>query len=483
MAKRKPSLLTQVVRNHLWAALITLIVLLLSVLAVTDGVVLYARRNALSEQLYAIESANNAMLMLYEFNNAERQNHAGSLLMDSDGHWVSGPDTDGLPRASEAAHGPLRRWDKAHAVIEHGGLHGMGRLPWTRDVVIWAARPMFNPDGPPMLLVAWEQVNAIRLATTPFYYTVIFTTLLAYGVCLFIGVRTVRDITSVLDGIAESSTHMAAGDYQIRLPEQPTEELDRVSSAITKLAGNLELTTSDLRSEHQRLARLEGLQRQFVADASHELRAPLTSMRVTLEAWEDGVLRPDEQPHALERLLAEIARLSALVGRLLDLSRIESGRATIATAPVFLQDAAADFMQRSAGDGPEVVADIPEHLPPVLGDEDAVHRILVNLVENARRFTPATGSVRIWADVEQTMIRFGVTDTGSGIDAAFLSRIWDRFARSSDARAEGKAGSGLGLAIVKALALEMGGEVGAESPPGQGATVWVRLPIADTPGK
>ncbi|OPZ82812.1 MAG: Alkaline phosphatase synthesis sensor protein PhoR [bacterium ADurb.Bin429] len=122
--------------------------------------------------------------------------------------------------------------------------------------------------------------------------------------------------------------------------------------------------------------------------------------------------------------------------------------------------------------------DAPDDLPAALADPDAVHRILRNLVENARRFTPAEGTITLWAEAEEDGIRLGVTDTGSGISPEELPRIWDRFARAAQARADGTAGTGLGLAIVKALAEAQGGDVGAESEPGIRTMVWVRLPRA-----
>jgi two-component system sensor histidine kinase BaeS len=119
-------------------------------------------------------------------------------------------------------------------------------------------------------------------------------------------------------------------------------------------------------------------------------------------------------------------------------------------------------------------------LPPVLADPDAVHRMLFNLLDNARRFTPADGVIRLWARAEDDRIVFGVTDTGSGIAAEAVERMWDRFARADRVRAAQDTGSGLGLAIVKALAEAMNGTVGLTSADGGGTTAWFSLPCAKT---
>lgn len=475
MNPAKPTLTALIIRRHLWAALLTLTILLFALLALTDIVLLRNRRHALAQQLYAVESADDAALLLCDIGSQSGKDHAGSLILDAEGHWTSEPPMHNVKDVPRLPHYTL--WDQAPAVLRTGALHGMGHLPWVNETVIWAARKMANPDGEPEIVVAWERVGSIRTATVPIYIAVVIATLLAFGVSSAVALNTVKDVRLVLEDIAGSSSQMAAGDFTVRLSPQPAEELNRVTTAINMLARELNRTTHDLHAEHARLQRLEGLQRQFVADASHELRAPLTSMRVTLEAWQDGVLRPDEEPAALRRLLQETERLGNLVKRLLDLSRIESGRECLEPAPVDLAHVSAVVAGNCTQ--PHLAAigiDIPSGLSLVLADEDALYRICYNLIENAQRFTPSTGMVHLWAAMDGDMVRFGVTDTGCGISSAFLPRIWDRFARAPEARAEGKAGSGLGLAMVKALVEAMDGTVGAESIPRHGTTVWVSLP-------
>jgi len=468
----KPTLTALIIRRYLWAALLTLGLMLLAILMLTDIVMMRSRRHALAEQLFAIENADDAMLMLYDAGGAAKT-HAGSLILDAQGHWSPG-QPDGPPAR------PSPRWNLAQRVLSEGALRGTGRLPWVDEPVVWAARKLENPDGDPEIVVAWEQVSAVRIAMQPIYFSAVLATLLAFGVSTAVALNTVKGVRGVLDNIAQSSGRMAAGDFRMRLPAQPAEELDRVSSSINQLAHDLAQTTDDLHDQHAQLLRLEGLRRQFVADASHELRSPLTAMRVTLEAWQDGVLRPEEQPEALVELHRETERLGSLVTKLLDLSRIETGREIVSLETVDVQ-AIAQQVRRGFRDGPGAAVELalPADLPPVLADADAIFRILQNLVENACRFTPPDGSIRIWAEIEGESVRLGVTDTGAGIPPEFLPFIWDRFARAPSARSEGKAGSGLGLAIVKALAATMGGEVGADSTPGVSTTIWVRLHAAE----
>lgn len=472
MSPHKPTLITLTVRRHLLAAALTLAVLLLGTLALIDGVMLRVRSHALQAQLAAIDPAADTQLLLCDIGSGTEHPHAGVRLLDRQGHYAIKLDS-GITRVP-AAQQPT--WSLASSVLRLGVTHGAGRLPWVSEPVVWAARALPGPS--PEILVVWERVGAIRAVFIPIYLAVLVATLLAFAVSVTLALSTVRSVRGVLTGIAESSGQLAAGDFRVQLAPQPTAELDQVTSAINALARDLEHTSAHLRAEQERLTCLEGMQRRFVADASHELRAPLTSMRVTLEAWQDGVLRPEEQPAALTQMIGEIERVAALVKRLLDLSRIEAGRETYQFAPVDLTVLATDIAARYATPGVAPVSlELPAELPPVRADHDALTSVLRNLLENAQRFTPADGQVRLWAKREDGEVRLGVSDTGCGIIPELLPYIWDRFWRAPETRAQGQAGSGLGLALVKAQIEAMSGQVGAESTPGAGTTVWVRLPV------
>jgi signal transduction histidine kinase len=468
----KPTLYRAILRQHLWALILTLGVLLLGLLLVADILSLRARRLALARELRAIESVDISSPDAVETLSRSSQKDRGLVLVDQTGEWTAGNPV----RKEKPTHAHTPKWTMASKVLAEGELEGLGTLPWVSDPVVWAARVMYDPDGDKVILVEWHRVSAIRAtaAIRTTYAVVILATVLAAAVSLGVALRSGRRITRLLNTVADSSARMAAGDYQVHLPEQPVAELDRVSLAVNRLA-------ADLREEHDRLVRLERLQRQFVADASHELRAPLTSMRVTIDAWLDGVLTQEEQPAAIVRLQLETEHLSGLVTRLLDLSRIESGREAVSLAPIDLA-AVADEVAATFRDlpGAPIQMEFPAGLPAARADAAAVRRILQNLLENSRRFTPPTGLVSVSGAAEDNRIRLSVTDTGCGIAPDFLPRIWDRFARSAGDQDGEREGTGLGLAIVKALAQTMGGNVGVDSSLGSGTTIWVDLQPAGT---
>jgi signal transduction histidine kinase len=453
-------------RQHLWASGITVAALMLGLLVVADLLNLSARQRAMARELRAIESVDLSAGGKASTLSESQGPYRGMMLVDESGHWTPAAGT----RHGEAKRQEAKRWDQAKTALAKGEWQGTGRLPWVSEPVVWASRVMYDPDGERVMLVTWHRVSAIRataLATS--YGLVAIATVLAGAAGVAVAMRSSRKVTRLLDSIAESSTRMAAGDYQIHLPSQPVKELDRVSAAINRLA-------ADLETEHERLRRLEGLERQFVADASHELRAPLTSMRLILAAWQDGVLEPEEHAEALLKLQRQAEHLSALVADLLDLSRIESGRETVAMEPVdvaaMAEEVAATFAEVP---GARIAVGIGPGFPRAWADRAALDRVLRNLVENSRRFTPADGAIRIWGEERGESVRIGVTDTGCGIAPEFLPRIWDRFARAANAQQSAQGGSGLGLAIVLALVKAMGSEVGAESELGAGATFWVEL--------
>ena len=470
MPAAKRTLAGLIVRQHLSGVMLLLGVMLLGMLGTADILTMRMHGHALSRELRALEAyGDTTKVPDYDLTDAS-DDERGQMLLDINGQWRS------LVKAGSNTRIRYHTWEPAVNLSKAGELRGQGHLPWTPELVVWAARVVKKKDDSSAILVSWDSVHNIRESMIPVYLAFLLATLLSFGISMALTLRTTRFVTHVLDAVATSSTRMAAGDYRVRLPEQSTRELDRVTSAINSLAHDLATVTADLKAEHTRLMRLEGLQRKFVADASHELRAPLTAMRVALEAWQDGMLRPEELPEIRTKLLHDTERLGALVTRLLDLSRIESGRETVTLEPIDVNTVSSEIADRfSSTSGAPIEINIPKNCPRVYADYDALYRILQNLLENARRFTDETGGITIWAQHDGGLVRIGVTDTGTGISPEELPRIWDRFSHSTEARALGKAGSGLGLAIVKALAEAMGGSVHAESQPGKSTAIWVQL--------
>lgn len=235
------------------------------------------------------------------------------------------------------------------------------------------------------------------------------------------------------------------------------------------------------------LRRLEGVRRDFVANASHELKTPLTAIRGYSETLLDPELSPELVRRFADVVKANADRLQHIVDDLLDLSRIESGGWDIRPEPVVLEEVAREVWaaQREAAADKEITlaVDFGPGATRVRADPGALRQILANLFSNAIRYTPAGGRVTLEAAAGrlgpgEPGVRILVRDTGVGIPAPHLPRIFERFYRVDPARSRAEGGTGLGLAIVRHLVEAHGGRIAAESEVGQGTTIHLTLPAA-----
>jgi two-component system phosphate regulon sensor histidine kinase PhoR len=227
--------------------------------------------------------------------------------------------------------------------------------------------------------------------------------------------------------------------------------------------------------------RAEAMRRDFVANASHELRTPVAAIRAAAETLLAGALSDPENARRFVEVVARHAeRLALLTDDLLDLSRIESGQWKMVLGRVELAGLARGVLDlhadRAAARSLHLVHDVPEDLC-ARADPGALEQVLVNLVDNAVKYTPGGGTVTLGARREESEVVLSVADTGAGIDRHHLPRIFERFYRVDPGRSRDQGGTGLGLAIVRNLTMAQGGEVGVESGSG-GTRFWVRFPSA-----
>jgi len=232
------------------------------------------------------------------------------------------------------------------------------------------------------------------------------------------------------------------------------------------------------------LRRLEQVRTEFVANVSHELRTPLTAIHGYLETLLAGALEePEHARRFLEIVFRHTERLGRLINDLTDLSNIELGKVSLRLAPIRLEDVLESVMAiiepRAGSGGVALAAEVPSGLPAVRADHDRLAQVLINLVDNAVKYTPRGGTVRVRARaLGEELVEVTVADTGIGIPRAELPRITERFYRVDKARSRELGGTGLGLAIVKHLVLAHGGDLVIESELGQGTTVRFTLPAA-----
>jgi len=232
-----------------------------------------------------------------------------------------------------------------------------------------------------------------------------------------------------------------------------------------------------------RIRRLETVRRDFISNISHELRTPLASLKALVETLQDGAL--DDPPAAqrfLDRADQEVDALSQMVEELLELTRIESGKVPLRLSETAAEDVVRPPIERlrpqSERHHLQLVIDVPDDLPPVLSDASRAQQVVGNLLHNAIKFTPDGGTITVRAKLQKDgmFVVFSVQDTGFGIPAAELPRIFERFYKADRARSSG--GTGLGLAISRHLVEAHGGEIWAKSKEDKGSTFYFSLPVA-----
>jgi two-component system phosphate regulon sensor histidine kinase PhoR len=249
-----------------------------------------------------------------------------------------------------------------------------------------------------------------------------------------------------------------------------------------------------------RVRRLEAVRRDFISNVSHELRTPLASLKALTETLQEGALEdPPAARRFLARIEAEVDALTQMATELLELSRIESGQVPLETKtvqPELLLTSAADRMRTQAERANLTLrVEIPPGLPAIRADGPRLEQVLVNLLHNAIKFTPSGEVVAAvnegppspdgsGAGGERPNVVFSVRDTGIGIPADDLARIFERFYKTDRARARAElnrsagGGTGLGLSIAKHIVEAHGGEIWAESQEGRGSTFYFSIPAA-----
>jgi signal transduction histidine kinase len=274
-------------------------------------------------------------------------------------------------------------------------------------------------------------------------------------------------MTAPLREMARAATRLAAGDDHEPVTTTSRDEVGDLARAFNSMAAQL--------------AETDQLRRDLVANASHELRTPVTAIRAVLENLVDGVDRPDAA--TLADLLAQAERLQRLLDQLLDLSRLEAGVVALDRQPVDLRETvhAAVRTVTTAHPAREVQVQLPAQPLVAQVDDGRLQQVLVNLLTNADRHgPPGTAIVVAGERDDHGEVALTVTDAGPGIDDADLDHVFDRFHRGDPARTAAGGGAGLGLAISREIAALHGGRLTVDPHHRPGCRVRVALPASPT---
>ena len=252
-----------------------------------------------------------------------------------------------------------------------------------------------------------------------------------------------------------------------------------IQDPASAVAGVLVLT------DMTQIRKLENLRRDFVANVSHELKTPLTSIHGFIETLLGGALNDRKQSEHFLRLMEEdTARLSRLIQDILELSKIESGQTLLTLAALNLQQESRKAVEklRPALEQKKITIEnkITSAIPEVLADRDKLAQVFLNLLDNAVKFNRSGGSIILSAEQSAGFVRVSIEDSGQGIAPADLPRVFERFYRSDRARARETGGTGLGLAIVKHLVEAHGGRIWFHSEEDHGSTFSFTIPLANS---
>jgi signal transduction histidine kinase len=317
----------------------------------------------------------------------------------------------------------------------------------------------------PLYTIAGERVGKVSATSGPAYGRQIVNQVAqAWGLASVLAVLLAggagwlasKRITRPAGDMIAVTRRMAAGDLSARAGDLPTREFGALGQAFNHMAARIEETVVALR--------------RFAADAAHELKTPLTTLRINLE-----LAQPDE---FVQRAQVQIGRLENLMNGLLDLSRLEGGEENLSVSldlVALARETSEVFAARAEQAGVDFELDLPDTPVRVLGDPTRLVQALSNLLDNAVKFTPAGGRIRMGLAVEGDLVCLRVEDSGIGILPEDLPGLFERFHRGRNAGAY--PGSGLGLAVVQAIAEHNGGRVSVESEPGHGSCFSFCLPV------
>jgi signal transduction histidine kinase len=297
----------------------------------------------------------------------------------------------------------------------------------------------------------------------------------AGGMAMVLGYFLSSTITERIHQLKEAAEKLAQGELNTRVPIKGRDEVASLARTFNQMA-------KQLQAADQRQRELESLRRDLIAWVSHDLQTPLASMRAILEALSDGVVEdPDTVQRYLNTAQRDVRSLSALIDDLFQMAQLDAGGFPLHSADASISDLISDtlesFTQLAKQGDLSLEGNVDPHVDPVHMDTQAIGRVLNNLIGNALRHTPAQGRVSVWVRRTGKGVEVTVSDTGEGIRAEDLPRVFERFYRGDASRSRTRGtGAGLGLAIARGIVQAHGGDITVESRTGMGTQFTFHIP-------
>ncbi len=322
------------------------------------------------------------------------------------------------------------------------------------------------PEGRTLLLLTPRpRLPLLTILRNDLFLPFVYAGALALALSLFVAFGLARWIGNPLQALVSASRQMPeTRPLALRGPR----EVQELTGAFNEMSARVNAT--------------QKAQREFVANVSHELKTPITSIQGFAQAMQDGTAEtPEARQQAASVIQQESGRMYRMVLDLLDLARLDSGTLDLERVPVdvpaLLNSVAEKFTPQARTAGVNIRVEAVA-LPPVTGDGDRLAQVFSNLVDNALKYSPTGGSITLSASADASRIQVEVVDTGKGIPREAQPYIFERFYQADPSRPGGKKhGAGLGLAIVQEIVRAHGGTISVRSNPGEGSTFTVSLPF------
>lgn len=341
------------------------------------------------------------------------------------------------------------------------------------DIIIMNHQPVKENIQAVGAIIIQTPLGSMTATVNNIFRLVLYSFLIAIIAAIFLSISFARRVTKPLEAIKHSALKGAKGNFQVvDLPENSSNE-------IKHLVSTFNYSVKQINESLERKKQLEKMRKKFVANVSHEFRAPLTSIKGFLEIMKDQDLSKNDISQYTDIMYKDAIYLENLLTDLLELGKLESKKMVLEKKdadPEDLVKRAINSMKNKINDKKNIIkVDIDKNLGKLHLDVNRIHQVLINLLENAVRYSPENSTIKITVspltDEISSKTIFSISDQGTGIAKNELENIWQRFYKVDSARTrEQKMGSGLGLAIVKEIVSKHGGDVKAESIPGKGST-------------
>ncbi|MFZ5652086.1 MAG: ATP-binding protein [Bacillota bacterium] len=339
--------------------------------------------------------------------------------------------------------------------------------------VILVAIPVMAGEKIGGAVLIHSPLAPIQANVRAIHQAIVYTFLLGAAAATLLALVFSRKVSGPILKMNSAAKAMAQGDFSLKIPVRSGDELGLLAESINTLS-------RQLKEKIETLKKTDDARRSFVASISHELRTPLTIMQGYTEALMDGIARDDRQREKyLFNIYEETLRLRRLVDDLLDLRKLETGTVSISMERVDLSEVirsvSEQFSETLNNKDVRIKVEVSPGGLTARGDSDRLKQVVINLVDNAVRFSPAGGTVEIRGERVGGLVKVSVSDQGPGINPEDRQLIWERFYKVDTSRSQRNTGSGLGLAIARQIVELHGGNIDIESKPGEGSTFWFTI--------